>query len=433
MKKILLSIFSIFLLYLPFIGIINSANDAEIDVYVQTSQGERVQAIEITLTGPSSYSQTKNTDSSGKAAFTALADGDYTATINLLAGGDYELVAGETKTKTRTVTSGTVEEVYFGVKTKTSDETDGETNIKPEIPSSFYASGSTTTVVKDLTTEQLKSISNFTLDTPGFSKIVFNEKVDLSSQDTLQRLAKLNQYVFMDQKGEVTIASDLMPELNKKATVTLYSLSFVSLGSDYTPVILKDDFEPSGSEVTNVTLTGKDKITFDVSGFSTYAVRPTLIFEEKNIDTDQQKYTLTGKIDDLDAEISVFLNNSRIEQDITPDSEGNFSVELELKKGENNVQVTAKGVSEQSYGEALTINYGSNEKNPVSSTNWSLIIGIVLLAGAVLGGGFYYYKTKYLPRRRSKQQVKSFDQRLLTDEERIVFKNENGQKEQDQK
>jgi len=440
MKKVVIRVLFILLLFAQFLPIslsIAQAEKATLTVYVQDNSGEKLEGIDISVTGPGNYDGTKSTGSEGTASFTELIDGDYVTTINLLTGSNYELVAGESSSKTRTLSAGDTETVYFHLKLKTTDETNGEeeeTTGNAEIPTKFYQTGSTTTDISDYTEEQLASIKNFTLHIPDFAKIVFTQSVDLSSKEAIGRLKGLDQYVFLDQKGEVAIASDLMPELNKPATITLYGLNFESLGTGYSPVILKDDNEANSSEVTNVTLTGANTITFDVKGFSAYAVRPTLTFEETELETDQEEFTLEGKIDDLDSEFTVFLNDKRQDSDVTINDDGTFSLTLKLKKGENTVQVSATGASEQTFAEIVTINYKPSQGSG-SGTDWTMIAGIGLIGLGLVCGGVYYYKTKYLPKKRATQTTglgsgslkksgqtgDQFDSRLLTPEERAVF------------
>jgi|GEM_PF-6983225 len=440
MKKFFSFLLALGLIVLPIVRAADPDPTATINVHVQTSVGDKVEGIEITLAGPNSYEQTDSTDSSGVAQFIDLEIGEYTAKIKLLAGGNYELVAGEVASKTRTVAADEIEEIYFGVKIKEGDEVNGEEEEEEEeeanakIPSAFYKSGSTSTDLSNYSTDQLKAVNNFTLHQPDFSKIVYTQAVDLSSTTAQSRLANLDQYVFLDQLGEVAIASDLMPELDKSATVTLYGLSFVTLGTDYKPTIMKDDVDPEADEVSNITLSGSDTISFDVSGFSAYAVRPTLLFEETEISTETETYTLSGKVDDLDSEITVFMNDSRVNKAITVEDDGTFVVELELEEGENVVQITATGASEQSHAQALTITY-TPAAGTSKGTDWTLYAGIALLVVGIGSGGYYYYKTKYLPRKQAqgdplapspldKKTEKGFDSRLLTPEERIVFNNE---------
>lgn len=431
MKKLLVpTIFSLFLFFLaiPLLVLVNAAGTGSISVITQMNDGSKIEGIEIELEGPNDYSSSKNTNSSGTAEFTNLEAGDYTAAINLLSGSNYELVSGETGTKTRTISDGGSDTVYFYLKEKTStedteDEDDTEETASTSIPSKFYQSGSTSTNISNYISSQLAAINNFTLHIPDYSKIVFTETVDLSSSEAQTKLKSLDQYVFLDQKGEVAIASDLMPELDKAATVTFYDLKLVSLGDEYKPVIIKDEFEAEEDEVSDISMTGGDTITFNVSDFSSYSFRPTLKFDETEIVTDEKNYTLKGKVDDLESNISVFLNNERINEVIDIEEDGSFKIDLELDKGDNSVQITANGISEQSITDSISIELTSDGSQNAGSSITMILIGIlvILAAGA---SGYVYYKKKYLPKKKAAmlKDTSGYDSRLLTSEEQAVFK-----------
>jgi len=390
-------------------------------VYVKTADNLPVEGINLSITSES-YNDAGVSDSQGKVTFDvtdARAD-TYAITISL-SGANYELVSGEVATKSVTIADDEQKAVYFGVKEKAAvvDETNDNKTI--DIPSEFYSSGSKTTVLKDMTSDQLKAVSGFIIHKPDLAKIEFKEKVDLSSTTTINKLETLDQYVFIEIPGEVSLASDLIPELNKPATVTLEGLNFVQLSQGYTPMIMKDD-QDAGTSVSNISLINGDKISFDVSSFSSYAVRPTFEFEENEIETDQTTYTLNGKIDDLDSQISIYVNDESQNLIIDINDKGEFEIPIELTEKENVVQVLAIGASEQTYSEVVKITNPNLEETVADSSgmsiNLTLVFGILLFAMAIGGGAGYYYYNK-------KQKVKSpkiatkYDNRLLTPEERV--------------
>lgn len=432
MRKFL-SIFLTFLLLTTTVLITKAEEpeptEASIAVYAQTSGGSGIQGLNISLTG-TGYNQAKNTDVQGKAVFTVTETGTYTAKINLSEGSSYELVSGESSEKSVTLDTLEDDSIYFGVKAKTQEQEqeqeEEQEQTTAKVHASFYKSGSTSTKLDGLSSEQLKSLNNLTFHIPDIAKIVYNETIDLSSEDAINRLEKLDQYLFLEQVGEAAIASDLMPELDKSATITFYGLNIASISDDYRPVIVYDDQEASESQVKDVTLVGRDTITFEVQGFSVYAYRPTLAFEQEEYDTDTKEFTLQGKVDDLDSEISVYLNNDRLDEKIDIDEDGNFEIPLTLEEKENVVQVMATGISEQTYSETVTINYtqGTEAK---SSSNLTLYVGIFLiLAAAGAGGGYYYYKRKKRLKTGGlgddkKGNQPKYDAKLLTAEERKMF------------
>lgn len=398
-------------------------------VYARTLEGDMIQGINISVKSDS-YDQAKNTDVQGKAVFADLAAADYTVSINLTEGSLYTLAAGELASKPRTLAAGEQSEVYFGVKLKNIDEGKDEEvpeEVEIELPSSFHLPTSTTTELKGSTADDLKAVRNFTLHVPDVAKIVYNETLDLSNEDTIKKLNKLDQYVFLDHPGEVSIATDLIPELDKPATITLYGLSFVSLGNDYQPTIVKDD-QDAGDAVKNVTLTGSAAISFDVESFSTYAVRPTLKFDQTDYEVNETNHEIKGMVDDLNSEVTIYLNDEKLTKVVDINDDGSFVIPVDLVGGENVVQVIATGISEQSATESLTITNTSPDAPQAEkeSTDMSLILGLLLILGGVGLGVGYLVKTKKIKlfNKKNKQVVtpnRQFDHRLLTPEERVEY------------
>jgi len=424
MKKI----FLITCLFLTQTLSVFSQSSTKVIVYVRTTAGDLVSGVSITLTA-TDYSKTLTTDEQRKATVDLTAAGVYTAKISLPSSSSYMLTDTEIDSKQTTVSEGETDEIYFGVKLKPADETNNEEELKATLPSAFTKSGSTTTKVDKLSNDQLKAVTNFTLHIPNKSKIVFNKAVNLSGEDTIGRLARLDQYVFMEEVGEVGLASDLMPELDTQATITLYGLNIINLGEGYKPAILKDDLVPSSTEVKNIKLDGTNSVSFQVEGFSTYSYIPTLQLDNNELTTDVAEYEVTGRIDDLDSEIIAFLNDERINQDIPINADGTFKIALTLAEKENELQITATGSSKQMTSETLEITFNTQENitpAKTKNTNYTNLAAFALIAlGLSTGIGYYLYKNKYLKRKQKsiKMPVRKdqFDSRLLTPEEKAIF------------
>lgn len=407
-----------------------------LSVFTQTSSGERVSDINIEVSGPD-YRQTKSTNTQGTAVFTITQEGNYSVQINIQSNPNFELLSTEVNTKSIEMTLDNAKSIYFGVKRKTVDEADDEEeNTSIQLPKIFLGEDSETTILEEKTTDQLKSINELTLHNVGVSKIRFKNKIDLSGEDTITRMNKLDQYVFMQNKGEVTIASDLMPELNLPATITFYNLNFVQLDKDYTPMILKDEQEADLS-VTDVSLSNGNTITFDVRGFSSYAIRPTLKFDSKEIETNEQTYLLNGKIDDLDSELTIFINDEKQDLETQINSDGSFEIMVPIIQKETIVQVLAVGVAEQTYSEVVKITNPTidqqetkdNDEEGIDFTLMAIIITGVLLTMGVTGYLYYkkYYLSKRTPRSIQKNTSPKYDPRLLTQEEKMALEEDKPQ------
>ncbi|MBN1331852.1 hypothetical protein JW978_03135 [Candidatus Dojkabacteria bacterium] len=433
MKKVLAS--SLVLLFVAVISPLYAVDPTtSITAYAKTSDNLPVEGLSISIS-KTPFSDAGVTDAQGKYIFDLSSEGagDYTVTISL-SGSNYELVSGEQASKSVPVLENESKSVYFGVKEKTTPDPEDETTTI-SIPSEFYATGSKTTVLKDMSSDQLKSVSDFTLHKPGLAKIEYSGELDLSSTSIINKLKSLDQYVFIEIPGEVTVASDLVPELDAPATVTFEGLNFIQLSQGYTPQIMQDDQEAGGG-VSNVSLINGDKISFDVDGFSTYAVRPTFEFEENEIETTETSYTLQGKIDDLDAQISIYINDESQDIEISINDNGEFEIPIELSEMENIVQILAVGVSEQTYSEVVKItNPNLEEAAPESSgmkISLTMIFGILLLAMAIGGGiGYYYYNRRQ--KTKLKKPAAKYDSRLLTPEERKTLSSETTQTRLDKK
>ncbi len=410
-------------------------NDGIIAVYVQTSQYDKIEGMSINVRS-ASYNQSKTTDVQGKAVFSDLEYGDYTVTLNLPDNSEYILVTGETPEKNVTVTDSSTNSVYFGVK-KNPNYKDPNTpeTVELILPSIFKGK---TTDLNGKTREELKNIENFTLEVPGKVKIVFSEKIDFSSDDTISRLRELDKYAVLDQLGTVSIKSDLMPELDKPAKITFFDLKYIPLGNDYTPLILTDSVINT-TAVKNISLRG-DKIEFEVTGFSTYSLSPQLKFTDIPEEVEESELQLTGKIDDLDANIIVYLNGQLLDQNISINDKGEFTINLNFEDKENEIKIITTGISGEQTTQTFKITYTGSQKseetptqgNNVSQT-FSIILALFLVITGISSGAWYYYRTKKnLPiwpfggdkesNEQTVPQAKKYDERLLTEEEKKLFK-----------
>ncbi len=446
MKKFLLIIFVLFLSLL--IIKINAednnngndqqneetTNDGILAIYVQTADNDKIQGMSINLRS-TNYNQNKTTDVQGKAVFDELEYGTYTVTINLPDNSEYILVAGEVAEKTVDIDSSDVKTIYFGVKPNPNYKDPNEPEkLEIKLPNIFKGS---TTSLNEKTKDELKNIENFTLEIPDKIKVIFKEKIDLSSDDTISRLNELDKYVVMNQLGLITIKSDLMPELDKPAKITFFDINYVPLGKDYLPTILTDS-KLNTTTVKNITLRG-NKIEFEVTGFSTYSLKPQMTIEEVPNTTEQDTIQIKGEIDDLDASIIVYLNGQLLNQDITISNEGKFNINLNLDKQENKIKILATGISGEQITKNFDVTYANaqnQEQLPTQGDNVSktvsIILSVFLITTGVSTGIWYYYRTKnnlpLWPFEKKDENLENketekinYDTRLLTPEEKELF------------
>ncbi len=127
-----------------------------------------------------------------------------------------------------------------------------ETNYVTIVPS-FEYKGETT----DFSQVDMSDIQNLVIDEPTIGRINFTETVNLSVG------ADINQHVIIGN-NLISIDSSSIPQLNKKAILTIYGLPF-----EY-PIVLKDG--EFCSDCTILSYNGD--LRFSVTGFSSYSASP---------------------------------------------------------------------------------------------------------------------------------------------------------------
>lgn len=182
-------------------------------------------------------------------------------------------------------------------------------------------------------------VANLILDT-GANKIKFNEDIDLSSADTIDKFKNLDAYVKCDKTGVIAIDSAALPALNKKATLTMNGLSFTK-----TPRILVDGKEDKKA-VTNLKYV-KGVLSFDVNHFSTYTAAASITIEspQNNFESREKKITLKGTVSDPTATVSAKLNSQNLGKLKIASGSGSFNLNVDLEKGLNTIVVSAVSVS----------------------------------------------------------------------------------------
>ncbi len=193
-------------------------------------------------------------------------------------------------------------------------------------------------------------MENFTLDNKGVSKITFSEEVDLSVSGLGEKFKTLDQLVRLES-GYVSINTDSLPELNKPAMMTMSGLDFAK-GS--LPVILRNGVVADDTVVSDLKYKS-GVLTFSVTGFSEYVVRPTIKLDQTDFTTDELKATVSGFVDDLQALGTIKINGET--EDLTIDRKGFFQYEVTLKENTTNKIIvtftSSNGAVDQ---KSLTIN-----------------------------------------------------------------------------
>jgi hypothetical protein len=235
------------------------------------------------------------------------------------------------------------------------------------LPKIFREKGNKTTNLSKI--KNPAKVKNLTLDTKK-STIKFNEVVNLSSAATKNKFKKLHEYVMMNQTAVVGLDSAALKVLNKKASVTMKELPWVSQ-----PRVLVDGKEDK-SVVSNIKYSD-GKLTFDVKHFSTLKAAPSITVKEpiNNFEANDRQIKLKGVVSDSTASVSAKLNNKDLGKLKVATSSGEFLVTLNLIEGFN--EIIVKAVSSNGTDDSVLISGTLVLKN--NNIYLYLIIGFLAL------------------------------------------------------
>ncbi len=298
-------------------------------ITTQSVDAALIKGAAITVTNKSSFT----CGDTGSNYTFAEVDGFYKLICNEAATMNIKISKSGYSTKNTSVAyyQGEIPTIYLSRYVAPPPPPPPETIKDVKLPSEFSETGGSTNLaaIADPT-----KVEDLTLDT-GSSTIKYREAVDLSSTETKNKFKELNKYVKTDQVGVVGVDSTSVPVLNKKATITMKTLSFVK-----TPKVLVDGREDK-AVVSNITY--KDgTLTFDVEHFSTFTAAPTIGIEEpaNNFETKDKTIKLKGTVSDPTATVSAKLNNKDLGK-VKVATSGAYEKELELEEGENKIVVSA--------------------------------------------------------------------------------------------
>ncbi len=269
------------------------------------------------------------------------------------------------------------------------------------LPTQFTTSGSKTTALSKITDHT--KVTNFTLDVPGKNKIVFKDTLDLSAKSTVEALKELGKYVKITSVGTVEIDSKAMPALNKKATITMSGLSFIS-----TPQILingKVDSEGIVNSVIYDSTTGV--LIFTIDHFSKFDAVPKIELLKPSLTTvTDPDVNFRFRISDPKAKVYGSFNSVKL-ADMTPDPKtGEFTVKkLAFETGDNILKLTAESKLGKVPTFALRIKYDPKisetvplDTNSLFLDTQVLYVGLSAIVFALLLGFLLYRKRRRLER-----------------------------------
>jgi hypothetical protein len=255
------------------------------------------------------------------------------------------------------------------------DDSSDEDNTKLELPSEFTKSSSDSTDLTSLDEDELKSVSNFKLDVPDIGSIQFNEDIDFTDEELVEKLPDLDEYIQIG-KGYVDVDSTAVSEFDLDATVELKGMKLV----DGKYEILRNG-DIAGGYAENYRYDSDTGILmFDVNGFSRYEVSPSLLIDAAKND---DKMIIKGSVGDLDTVVTILVDDEEIQSSLTLDEEGDFEVEITLFEEDEEIRITATGSSGVIQNELIRIDDYDTSSNETSSRTTILIIGSIVLIAVI--------------------------------------------------
>jgi len=245
-----------------------------------------------------------------------------------------------------------------------------------------------TTNLAGITVEQAANFKNFTVGLTSGIRVQFLEPIDLTSENVINKIANFDEFIQMGP-GYVSVNSDSLPELNKKARIIFTGMSFVK-----GRIVVLRNGEYAGSYVSNVAYDPvMQMLSFEVAGFSKYEIAPDLqILEESRIsESENEEITIKGSVGDLKANIVIYANEEEAVKVENINTDGSFEAKIALKKGINTIKVSATSVSGYEEIETFDIKYGNDTSVVFVILIIAVVICILIGAGIV---GFFYMKKK---------------------------------------
>ncbi|MBU2523130.1 MAG: hypothetical protein KKE23_02475 [Nanoarchaeota archaeon] len=117
-----------------------------------------------------------------------------------------------------------------------------------------------------LTIEELQDLAGFILEDTRYGEIEFLENVNITDDENpLDNIVNINGNVKISF-NKIFLNSTALPNLNKRARIYLYNLSFIQ------PIVLKDGIPCPNDTCTGI-LYSNGLLKFDVTNFSTYSAK----------------------------------------------------------------------------------------------------------------------------------------------------------------
>lgn len=189
----------------------------------------------------------------------------------------------------------------------------------------------------------------------GQGYISFSD-LDLTADATMEGIRTIGEMMDADQGGEFGLADGTIAYLRDHgAQLTMYLPE--DLAYLFEPGIKVDGGDVEDGQVSGIAYDPIARtLTFLVTHFSTYQAVPSVEITEPadGATTTNEFVTVHGRVNDPDATVSI-INEEVPQGDVTVDDEGYFQKAVVLKRGENNISISATNEVGTSYAVNLTV------------------------------------------------------------------------------
>ncbi|MFW5702340.1 MAG: hypothetical protein ACOCXP_00020 [Candidatus Dojkabacteria bacterium] len=400
--------------------------------------------------------------------FDDLNEGQFTVTLKLSSNSEYEIVGVNSSRLVELSESNQQESVVFQLQLRPPDVDENLEAIRSiEFPDKLTKIGSTTTIISQLSPEQLSNVQNFTFDNPGVNRIVYTQGLNLENFEEYENITNIGQFIDLETRGEVSFDTSELDKFDAPARIEMSGIRLAEgfqfaeempetetdvadTEADFAEIAL---IEREGETFSPETINYEDNVlSFSVPGFSNYSLVPrakllvidpedksNYLFESNEegsvtpeITIKQSEIELEVRVDNLDAEIELRNGGEVIDFGSTPDEDGVVRDTVTLEEGDNQLRLTVSLANGETTTDNVTIDYDAPSDNSASNA-FTIVLIIVILLGisstASVGAYFYYKKRKKKTVAEkqvetNKKDAPEYEEGLLTEEEKELY-NEN--------
>jgi hypothetical protein len=283
----------------------------------------------------------------------------------------------------------------------------------------YFFTGSKTTNLKNITTENLKAFAGFTLETQDVL-VEWTVPVDFSAAGVVDKLKAFDTY-FKPSWGKLDITAEQIPFLNKPHKVTFKNVNLVMEPKIKTKAAISSLTEGKGTwqQAANAVIVTSETL-------QSLAVVPNIETEKGVIETDSNRVTIKGKVADPKALVTYNIDNSGVREVVGIDLvTGAFSIDISDADKVKQVEISSKYKNNETDSKIVMVKYKVASETTAAPTqaatprNSSILLNpitlaLLLAALAVMSviGGYIYYL--YNRKRKVKKAESAADFKDIT-------------------